>query len=238
MHRQLSFDLPVRAALGREDFFVTPANAMAVALIAGWQGWPGRKLVLEGPKASGKTHLAHVWAQTSGARIVQAATLAQADIPALARGHVAVEDVPAIAGNAAAEQALFHLHNLVLAEGRTLLLTADRPAARWGLVLPDLASRMQGTTATRLDAPDDRLLTAVLAKLFADRQLVPTPETIPYLVTHMNRAFDSAQALVAAMDAAALGQGRPLNRKLAAEVLEQVMQPGLLDNSPDQGQHR
>lgn len=35
MHRQLSFDLPVRAAQGREDFFVTPANAMAVALIEG-----------------------------------------------------------------------------------------------------------------------------------------------------------------------------------------------------------
>lgn len=238
MHRQLSFDLPVRAALGREDFFVAPANAMAVALVEGWQHWPGRKLVLEGPTGSGKTHLAHVWAQASGARIIAATALPDADIPALATGNVAVEDVPLIAGDAAAENALFHLHNMVLAEGHALLLTADRPAARWGLGLPDLASRMQGTTATRLEAPDDRLLSAVLAKLFADRQLVPTPDTIPYLVTHMNRAFDSAQLLVAAMDSAALAQGRPLNRKLAAEVLQQVMQPGLLDNSPNQGQHR
>ena len=238
MHRQLSFDLPVRAAQGREDFFVTPANAMAVALIEGWQNWPGRKLVLEGPKGSGKTHLVHVWAAASGARIIKATDLPDADVPALARGHVAIEDVVLIAGNSAAENAMFHLHNLVLAEGHALLMTADRPAARWGLALPDLASRMQGTTATRLDAPDDRLLSAVLAKLFADRQLVPTPDTISYLVTHMNRAFDSAQALVVAMDAAALDQGRPLNRKLAAEVLERVMQPGLLDNSSDHGQHR
>lgn len=238
MHRQLSFDLPVRAAQGREDFFVTPANAMAVALIEGWQTWPGRKLVLEGPKGSGKTHLVHVWAKASGARIIKATDLTDADVPALARGNVAIEDVALIAGDSAAENAMFHLHNLVLAEGHALLMTADRPAARWGLVLPDLASRMQGTTATRLEAPDDRLLSALLAKLFADRQLVPTPDTIPYLVTHMNRAFESAQALVVAMDAAALDQGRPLNRKLAAEVLERVMQPGLLDNSPDQGQHR
>jgi len=233
MHRQLSFDLPVRAALGREDFFVAPANAMAVALIEGWRDWPGRKLVLEGPKGAGKTHLAHVWAQAAGARIVEARALAGADIPDLASGPVAVEDVPLIAGDTAAENALFHLHNLTLAEGHSLLLTADRPAAHWGLTLPDLASRMQGTQATRLDAPDDRLLTALLAKLFADRQLIPTPDTIPYLVTRMDRSFDSARQLVAALDAAALAQGRPINRKLAADVMERFIQPGLLDNSPD-----
>ena len=233
MHRQLSFDLPVRAALGREDFFVAPANAMAVALIEGWRDWPGRKLVLEGPKGAGKTHLAHVWAQAAGARIVEARALAGADIPDLASGPVAVEDVPLIAGDTAAENALFHLHNLTLAEGHSLLLTADRPAAQWGLTLPDLASRMQGTQATRLEAPDDRLLTALLAKLFADRQLIPTPDTIPYLVTRMDRSFDSARQLVAALDAAALAQGRPINRKLAADVMERFIQPGLLDNSPD-----
>jgi chromosomal replication initiation ATPase DnaA len=233
MHRQLSFDLPVRAALGREDFFVAPANAMAVALIEGWRDWPGRKLVLEGPKGAGKTHLAHVWAQAAGARIVEARALAGADIPDLASGPVAVEDVPLIAGDTAAENALFHLHNLTLAEGHSLLLTADRPAAHWGLTLPDLASRMQGTQATRLEAPDDRLLTALLAKLFADRQLIPTPDTIPYLVTRMDRSFDSTRQLVAALDAAALAQGRPINRKLAADVMERFIQPGLLDNSPD-----
>ncbi|MFU8882404.1 MAG: chromosomal replication initiator DnaA [Rhodobacterales bacterium] len=236
MHQQLSFDLPVRAALGREDFFVAPANAMAVALIEGWQNWPGRKLVLEGPSGAGKTHLVHVWAQATGARIVAAASLAGADIPALASGHVAVEDVPEIAGDTDAENALFHLHNLTLAEGHALLLSADRPAARWGLALPDLASRMQGTQATRLDAPDDRLLAAVLAKLFADRQLIPTPDTIPYLVARMDRSLASAGQLVARLDSAALSQKRPINRKLAAEVLEQMLQPDLLDNSSDTAQ--
>jgi chromosomal replication initiation ATPase DnaA len=233
MHRQLSFDLPVRAALGREDFFVAPANAMAVALIEGWQNWPGRKLVLEGPKGAGKTHLAHVWAQAAGARILAARDLVKADIPTLATGPVAIEDVPQIAGKADAENALFHLHNMVLAEGHSLLLTADRPAARWDLTLPDLASRMQGTQATKLDAPDDRLLTAVLAKLFADRQLIPTPDTIPYLVTHMDRSFDSARQLVATLDAAALAQARAINRRLAAEILEPFLQPDLLDKPAD-----
>ena len=219
MAQQLSFDLPVRPALGREDFFVSPANAMAVALVEGWHDWPGRKLALTGPAGAGKTHLAHVWAAASGARIVPARALAGADIPALATAPVAVEDVPDIAGDGAAEAALFHLHNLVLAEGHSLLLTAACPAHRWGLALPDLASRMQQAQAATLAPPDDRLLSAVLGKLFADRQLAPAPGTIPYLVARMDRSFDAARRLVAALDAAALAQGRAINRRLAAEVL-------------------
>lgn len=232
MATQLGFDLPVRAALGREDFFVSPANAMAVALLEGWQGWPGRKLLLIGPAGAGKTHLAHVWAAQSSARILPAAGLEQADIPALAQGHVVVEDIDQIAGQQGAEQALFHLHNLVIAEGHSLLLTSACAPQHLGLSLPDLQSRVQGCQSASLGAPDDRLLGAVLMKLFADRQLVPTSDTLPYLVRWMTRSFDSARQIVAEMDAQALAQGRPLNRALAREVLARHIQPDMLDNPP------
>ena len=232
MATQLGFDLPVRAALGREDFFVSPANAMAVALLEGWQGWPGRKLLLIGPAGAGKTHLAHVWAAQSRARILPAASLEQADIPALAQGHVVVEDIDQIAGQQGAEQALFHLHNLVIAEGHSLLLTSACAPQHLGLSLPDLQSRVQGCQSASLGAPDDRLLGAVLMKLFADRQLVPTSDTLPYLVRWMTRSFDSARQIVAEMDAQALAQGRPLNRALAREVLARHIQPDMLDNPP------
>lgn len=217
---QLSFDLPVRPALGREAFFVSPANAMAVVMIENWDQWAGRKLALVGPAGSGKTHLAHVWAAASGARILSASDLPNADIPTLAQTPVAVEDVPAIAGDRAAEEALFHLHNLVLAEGRHLLVTADKPVLTWGLTLPDLLSRMQGTQSVTLDQPDDQLLTAVVAKMFADRQLMPSPETIAYMVSHMDRSFDAAGALVARIDRAALEQKRPVTRSLAIAVMK------------------
>lgn len=220
MTTQLSFDLPVRPALGREAFFVSPANAMAVVMIENWDQWAGRKLALIGPAGAGKTHLAHVWAAASGARIIPARDLVDADIPALAHTPVAVEDVPAIAGDRASEEALFHLHNLVLAEGRHLLVTADKPVLTWGLTLPDLLSRMQGTQSVTLEQPDDQLLTAVVAKMFADRQLMPSPETIAYMVSHMERSFDVAGDLVARIDRAALEQKRPVNRGLAIEVMK------------------
>ena len=219
MIRQLAFDLPAREAWRREDFFPSPANAAALAAVDDWRNWPGGKLVLTGPKGSGKTHLARLWAAEAGAALLPAADLATADLPALsAHGAVAVEDAETAAGNPQAEAAFFHLHNLVTQSGH-LLVTANRPPRDWGLALPDLASRLQAAALARIEAPDDALLSAVLIKLFADRQITVPPALIPYLVARMERSIDAARALVAALDARALAEGRPITRQLAADLL-------------------
>lgn len=222
MAEQLGFDLPSRAALGRDAFFVAPSNAMALAMIDGWQNWPGGKLMLTGPEGSGKTHLVQVWAEMSGATIVAAGDLSRADIAALAQGHVAVEDVPVIAGDAQAETALFHLHNLTLAEGHRLLLTGTGAPNHWALGLPDLASRLNGTTAVALAPPDDTLLAAILVKLLADRQLTPKPTLVPYLVGRIDRSFAAAIDIVERLDAASIAGKRPVTRALAAQVLDNM----------------
>lgn len=219
MTRQLAFDLPVVAAFRREDFFISPVNAMALASIDAWRDWPGGKIVLVGPEGTGKTHLAHLWAEATGAVIVRACTLSTEDLPALtAGGMVVVEDAERLAGDAAGEEALFHLHNMVLPAGR-LLITAERPVRDWGLRLPDLKSRVEAAGVVRLEAPDDALLAAVLVKLFADRQVTVAPALILWLVQRMERSIAAARQLVAYLDARALAEGKPINRAMAAAVL-------------------
>lgn len=221
---QLGFDLPVRTARGRDDFLVAPSNAMAVAMIENWRNWSGAKMVLSGPSGAGKTHLTHVWADAAQARIVSARGLRKDDVPALAQSSVAVEDVPLISGDADAQTALFHLHNMVLAEGHTLLLTGAGTVAHWGLALPDLVSRLQGAMETTIDAPDDALLAAVLVKLLADRQLMPPTDVIPYLLKRMDRSFAAANRIVAALDHESLVLKRPITRALAGQVLDNLPQ--------------
>ena len=74
------FDLPVRVSLARGDFFVSDANALAVARLDDISGWPLGKMILVAPEGAGKTHLAHVWAEASGALILSPESLAQIDV--------------------------------------------------------------------------------------------------------------------------------------------------------------
>lgn len=209
-----------RRALGRADFVQTRANADAVALISGWRRWPEGRLALCGPQGAGKTHLAHVFAAESGARVIAAATLAPADAPALAaQGAVAVEDVDRMGQGP--ETALFHLMNLCAAEGAALLLTGREPPARWPVALPDLRSRLHALTPARLWPPDDTLLAAVVAKALQDRNLRFEPALPAYVAARIERSFAAAEAAVARLDAASLALGRPLTRRLAAQALAQ-----------------
>ncbi|HQU67122.1 MAG TPA: DnaA/Hda family protein [Albidovulum sp.] len=218
MPRQLAFDLPVRPALGRGDFFVAPANALAVAALDRTENWPGGKMLLVGPPGAGKTHLAHVWAARTGAMVLEADQVGAADLPDAAA--LVIEDAPRVAGRRELETALFHLHNHMAQRRGLLLMTADRVVRDWGIALADLKSRMEATATATLSEPDNELLGAVLVKLFADRQLAVSPGLIRWLLGRMNRSFATARDIVAALDAAALARRRPITRDLAAELLD------------------
>lgn len=222
---QLGFDLPARAALGRDDFMVSPSNAVALAMIDNWQNWPLAKMALTGPPASGKSHLTHVWASEARARIVAACDLSALELSTLAKQPVAVEGVDTIRDDMPAQTALFHLHNLLQSAGLPLLMTGVQAPNLWRLSLPDLQSRVDAAGHASLDPPDDVLLGAVLAKLFADRQLTPKADVIPYLVTRMERSFATARHIVATLDKLSLARKKPVSRKLAAELLDKDAPP-------------
>ncbi len=224
MAEQLILDLPTRTALDAGDFFVSECNALAITTIEQWQNWAGRKHILSGPAGAGKTHLAHVWANLSGARIVTALDLSTIEIDRLATTHVAVDDIPLIAGNVAAETALFHLHNLVLANGHSLLLTGRKEPHLWDITLPDLMSRLQGTGCATLAEPDDALFMVLIAKLFSDRQMYPSPDVLQFLTTRLDRSFAAAQNAVCIIDDAALAQKRPISRPFVSQILEKLNQ--------------
>jgi len=217
--RQLAFDLPHAESFRRDDFLASAANEAALSLVDRWPEWPGGMAAIVGPRGAGKSHLAAIWAERAGARIVAAAALARADVPAaLATGALVVEDA---APGAADEAALFHLLNLAREDGAWLLFTASRRLDGPGFALPDLVSRLRALPSVALAPPDDALLSAVLVKLFADRQLVVGEGVIAYLLARMERSFAAARETVARLDAAALSRGRAVNRGLAAEIFRE-----------------
>lgn len=225
--RQLPLALEPRPALGREDFLVAPCNAVAVGWIDRWPDWESGRglpaLALVGPPGSGKTHLAQVWRARSGAlalvpRAADPAALAEALGEAVA---VLVDDADRLAGDPAGERGLFHLYNLLRERDGRLLLTGRAAPARWGIVLPDLRSRLESAAVAELGPPDDALMRALLQKLFADRQLRPGAGVLDYLLARMERSHAAARALVARLDARALAERRALRLPLVRAVLEE-----------------
>lgn len=222
MSAQLAFDYPASVSLGGADFFVSDANRQAWTLVTAPDTWPEGKLALSGPQGSGKTHLARVFAARTGAAVLQAADL-PADL-APPGPVVVIEDMERLPP--ASQAAVFHLHNHLRATGGHLLVTAAMAPARWSLTLPDLASRMQAATHVGIADPDDDLLAAVIIKQFADRQIAPAPDLAAYLAPRIERSFSAAAAIVAALDAAALATGKPVNRHLARTLLDKAHAAG------------
>ncbi|MDR9427051.1 MAG: DnaA/Hda family protein [Salibaculum sp.] len=216
MAEQLTFDWPRHIAMGAETFFVSEANAEAYALVTAPAGWPDAKLAVTGPPGAGKTHLARLFADQSGAAVLNAAKIDPA--APLPDGALVIEDGETLPQ--AAQEWLFHAHNHLRARALPLLLTGQTPPNRWPITLPDLASRLSATTCVTIADPDDRLLDAVLMKQFQDRQIAPTPEALALLRKHIDRTFEGAIEAVAALDQAAMEDGHAVNRALVLRVLD------------------
>jgi chromosomal replication initiation ATPase DnaA len=214
--RQLVLALDHAESFAREDFLGGPSNAAALSLIERWPDWPNRAMALVGPQGSGKTHLASIWAETSGARVLSAKLLGECDLPAaLATGALVLED---LSPEGLDEPALFHLLNLAREEGAYLLMTARAAPAGFAVALRDLASRLRSVPAVTLAPPDDALLRALIVKLATDRQMNVDEPVVNYLANRIERSFASARAAVMRMDEEALRQHRPVTRALAAEL--------------------
>jgi chromosomal replication initiation ATPase DnaA len=206
---QLSFDLPVRAAMGAADFVVSDCNRDAVAWLDRWPDWPGSNLAIYGPAGCGKTHLAHVWQTRSDARFVESGLGG-----GLPQGNLVLD------GARLPEEDLFHLINHVRAAKHSLLILDREAPARWPVKLKDLASRLAAMPTVAVEPPDDALLAALLVKHFSDRQIMIKADLIDYLTRRIDRSFAGTAAAVEALDRAALARGGPITVRLARRVLD------------------
>jgi chromosomal replication initiation ATPase DnaA len=213
--RQLPLDLGHGIACSRDDLVVSRANAQAVALIDRWPDWPAPVAVLAGPAGAGKTHMAAVWCEASGAVAVSRAAIGEA-LASLDGRCALIDDIDAAPID---EEGLFHLINAVRAAGSQLLLTARRFPSAWGVRLPDLASRLKAAPTVEIHEPDDVLLAGVMTKLFADRQVEVEPHVVHYLVRRIERSLATAMRVVDRLDRIALEQQSRITRSLAAEAV-------------------
>lgn len=217
---QIPLSFEITPSKGRDDLIVSQSVQGAITMIDQWPNWPSHLVVLAGPTGSGKSHIAHIWQQKSDAKLVALHNNTDDLVDLVKTTPVLIENIDQLlASSQADETQLFHLLNAAKEAGSFVLMTARSWPASWPVGLPDLASRIKAATIVEISEPDENLLTQVIFKLFADRQVEIDEKTVNYLVMRMERSLAVASNIVEAMDELALSKKTPVSRSIAAEVL-------------------
>jgi DnaA family protein len=146
-----------------------------------------------------------------------------ADLPASIRAFggsavLAIDDVDAIARDAAAEHALFDLYNRCRAEGATLLFAARVSPAQVGFGLPDLVSRLSSCTQVALKPLGELERRDLLRERAGARGIELDEAVVDWLFAREKRDIASLLGVLDRVDAASLAAQRrvtvPFLRKL------------------------
>jgi chromosomal replication initiation ATPase DnaA len=213
--------LPHAENFSRDDFLPGPGNHAALTLIEQWPDWAHPVMVLTGPEGAGKSHLAAIWAELSGARSLAARNLTVTTAPAaLATGALVLDDLDPAEQDS---RALFHLLNLAREEGASMLITSRIPTAAFRTPLRDLESRLRALPQVAIEAADENLLRALIVKFCADRQMTVDDGLVGYLLDRIERSPAAARRIVERLDTEALRLRRPVTKALAAELLRTAL---------------
>jgi chromosomal replication initiation ATPase DnaA len=212
---QLPLDLGHTPSHAEVDYIVGDGNRLAHAHVMAFPDWSGPLMLLTGAAKSGKSHLARIWAERTGA---EAPAVEAVEVLAREGGTapLVLEDVDRLAYD---EAALFHLLNQAMRDHRPLLLTARDPVGSWPFQTDDLKSRARLAAHFAVTMSDDIQLSQMFVKLFDDRQVTVDPKVVAYLVARMERSAEEAVLLAGMVDRMALARGTAITRAIAAEAL-------------------
>jgi len=199
--------------------FKVGENGVALELLrSAADGAATNALYLSGPFGSGRTHLLIATCAAAGeagrsAQYLPLTTLRGADAPASIRAFggsdlLALDDVDAIAGDDAAELALFDLYNRCRAEGVTLIFAANAAPVQIGLALPDLVSRLSASTQIVLKPLHEVDRRDLLRERAASRGIEIDDAVIDWLFARAKRDLASLFTVLDRIDRASLAAQR------------------------------
>jgi DnaA regulatory inactivator Hda len=224
--QQLLLDLACKPNYSKTDFVECPCNWEAVQWIQRWPDWPMKMIAIYGEPGCGKTHLAHIWQEISGARFLTPSdTLNLSPQDAIKNWKAFVlDDADTLSERDTDTQMIpedwmFHFYNLVKENDADLLICSRQPPTLWGVKLPDLHSRLSTILSVAVNPPDEEALRAVLLKLCSERGMMLSVDIADYILRRVERSFDSIRNLVDTLDHKTLALHRQLTLGLVRDVL-------------------
>lgn len=209
--------------------FAGDSYAALIAFARDLLGQPGHRLYVQGTSGCGRSHFlaalcAEAEASGLSAVLLPLGELSQSSPEVLegleTQALLAFDDVQAIAGNAAWEEAMFHLFNRCLVTGARLVFAGEATPSGLGMCLPDLVSRLSLAPVWRLGLPDDASREALIRAAAIRRGLILEADVLRYLVTRAPREPGRLLACLEHLDHQSLQAGRRLTIPFVRSLLE------------------
>ncbi|MAT91665.1 MAG: DnaA regulatory inactivator Hda [Halioglobus sp.] len=210
-----------------DNYFVLPQLQPLIDALQGQLADGGEpSLYLHGPPGSGKSHLLQSCCQLPDE---QALYLPLADLRTYAPAEVlqgverlariCLDDLDAVAGDAAWELELFNLCNRARQSGCRLVFSAAAAPRALGVGLPDLLSRLTWGPVFALPRAADEDKAEILRFRAARRGLGLSPGVASYIVSRAPREMARLLALLDELDRASLAQQRALSIPFVKQAL-------------------
>ncbi|WP_371128254.1 chromosomal replication initiator DnaA [Sphingomonas sp. NFR15] len=182
---------------------VTQSNERAVQQLEHWSTWPVAAVVVTGPRKSGRSLLARIFAAKAGGQLIDDAEQQR-------------------------EADIFHAWNRAQETRKPVVIVAYAPPPEWAIRLPDLRSRLVASPTLRLGDPDEALMRALFERQFYRRGLDARADLIEWLVRRIERTHVALLRAVDVLDEAVLGSRKRLSITLARATLAEA---GLIDGT-------
>jgi len=217
---QLPLPLPESAPrYEREAFILTASNKSAVHTVEAWRVSEEHAIIICGPVASGKTHLANIVAKEMGGLFL---SLSERNRQESAAGPFVFDNLP----SDDPKNFLAALEDLAAAGRRVILVGTGHPRD-WSGDLKDLRTRLEAMPRATLGEPDEALIEGVVMQAFKDRQLDVSPKVVKYAVPRLSRTFVAARAFVSMTDRLALQEKREITVPLAQKIIDNLSEGDL-----------
>lgn len=227
---QLTLHLRPREQVRLQDFVAGDNRQLLAQLVQFAEGTGEPFLYLWGAAGSGRSHLLQGCCHQADAAGRSVFYLPLGEIPGLAPeilggleqcDLVCLDDLQQVAGDAAWEQALFHLYNRLRDSGRQLLVSADASPAALPLSLPDLASRLAWGLCFQLHPLDEQGLEELLIESARRRDMALGSEVCAYLLKRCPRDPVTLLKLLGELEQRSLQQQRKLTIPFVRELLNE-----------------
>ncbi len=226
---QLALNVTLPDGFSFASFCPLPGNEDVLTLLQTpfWQELP--QVFLFGEANSGKSHLLQACCYRLQEEFAAAHYLSLRELSRFGTGVLeglsqhavllALDDVDAVLGNRAWEEALFHLINRCREQQQALLMSARSNPHALNCSLPDLASRLLWGPIYAVRGVDEAQALEVFKWRARNRGLEISEQVAAYINRHFPRDILNLIAILQKLDEVSLSHGRKITVPLLKQVL-------------------